>query len=88
MKTMTQANPVQISTTIDGIKKSNSFIVKSLKAGFRGFTITIMLLFFINLLSYVIGSDESYGMDIMDLSLAGLGFALQMTSTFLKNFAK
>lgn len=85
---MTQANPVQISTTIDAIKKSNGYIIKSLKAGFRGFTITIMLLFFINLLSYIISSDKTFGMDIIDLFLAGLGFVLQMTSTILKNFAK
>lgn len=88
MKTMTQANPVQISTTIDGIKKSNGNIINALKAGFRGFTITIMLLFFINLLSYIIGSDETFGMDIIDLSLAFLGFVLQLTSSVLRNFAK
>jgi hypothetical protein len=47
-----------------------------------------MIIFFLNLISFVIGSNEKFGMDFLDLQLAGVGFVLQVTSTSLKNFIK
>ena len=88
MKTMIQSHPVQISTSVTGVRKLNDYLIRPLKSGFKGFTIVLMIIFFINLLSFLSGINESFGMDLMDLLLAGLGFALQTSSTLLKCFAK
>ncbi|NWF88163.1 MAG: hypothetical protein HXY50_01740 [Ignavibacteriaceae bacterium] len=88
MKTMTQTNPIPITSSIEGAKKFDTFVFKPLRAGFKGFTITMMLLLVINLLSYAIGSEKTFGMDALDLGLAGLGFILQTLSSLFKNFAK
>lgn len=88
MKTAAQTNSVRLASSLGGIKKIDVFVFKPLKAGFKGFTITIMLLFIINLISYTIGNQEVFKMDILDLFLAGLGFGLQTFSTLLRNFIK
>lgn len=87
MKTITQSHPVQITKSVTAFNKINNHLIRPLKAGFKGFTVVIMLLFFFNLLTYL-GSSETFGMDLMDLTLAGFGFVLQSTSTLLKNFAR
>ena len=88
MKTLTQSNTVQITNSVSGYRKLNSHLLKPLKAGFLGFATILMILFFINLLSYVAGSAEKFGMDYLDLLLASVGFALQTTGTFLKSFSR
>ncbi len=79
MKTLTHTSPVQITSSVPGYKKINNYLVKPIKAGFLGFASILMIIFFINLLSYVVGSTENFGMDYLDLLLAGVGFFLQMT---------
>lgn len=88
MKTITQSSPVQITTSIPEIKKLNEHLIKPLKAGFLGFATILMIIFFINLLSYIIGTNEKFGMDVLDLLLAGVGFFLQLTGTLLKSFIR
>lgn len=88
MKTITETNSVQIATSIPNFSKLNTILIKPLKAGFLGFATIMMLLFFINLLSFVVGSNEKFGLDIIDLLLAGVGFVLQTTGTMLKSFAR
>ena len=88
MKTFVQMIPVSITTSVSGFKKLNDLFVKPLKAGFLGFAIILLIIFLINLLSYITGSNEKFGMDFSDLLLAGLGFLLQMTGAILKNFIK
>ena len=88
MKTIAQSNPVQIATSIPEHRKLNDYFIKPLKAGFLGFTTILMIIFFINLLSFVVGSNEKFGLDIMDLLLAGVGFVLQMLSSLFKCFIR
>jgi hypothetical protein len=88
MKTLVQSNPAQITTSILGSRKLTNHIIKPLKSGFLGFTTIMMIIFFINLISYMIGSNEKFGLDVLDLLLAGVGFFLQMTSTLLKSFIR
>lgn len=88
MKTLAQSNPVQVSTSILGSRKLTNHLIKPLKAGFLGFATIMMIIFFINIFSYVIGSNEKFGLDILDLLLAGVGFFLQLTGTLLKSFVK
>lgn len=88
MKTITQRGQVQISASIPEIRKINEHLLKPLKAGFLGFTTILMLIFFINLFSYIIGTTEKFGMDVLDLLLAGVGFFLQSTGALLKSFVR
>jgi len=88
MKTLTQLNPVQITASVPRFVKLNTYLVRPLKAGFAGFATILMILFFINLLSYAAGSAEKFGMDYLDLLLAGVGFVLQTTGTLLKSFSR
>ncbi len=88
MKTLTHTGPVQITSTVPAYKKINNYLVKPIKAGFLGFASILMIIFFINLLSYVLGSTEKFGMDYLDLLLAGVGFFLQMTGALLKSFVR
>ena len=88
MKTIAETSPVQISTSITNFSKLDSILIKPMKAGFLGFITILMLLFFINLLSFIVGSNEKFGLDIIDLLLAGVGFVLQTTCTLLKSFSR
>ena len=88
MKTLTHSNPIQITTSIPRFVKVNMYILKPLKAGFIGFATILMILFFINLFSYISGSAEKFGMDYLDLLLAAAGFFLQTSSTLLKSFIR
>lgn len=88
MKTLTHSNSVQISASLTETKKINSYVFKPIKAGFLGFATIMMLIFFINLISFVVGSTENFGLDIIDLLLAGVGFILQLSSTLLKSFIR
>jgi hypothetical protein len=88
MKTITQSNQVQITASLPEIRKINEHLLKPLKAGFLGFTTILMIIFFINLFSYIIGTNEKFGMDVLDLLLAGVGFFLQSAGALLKSFVR
>jgi len=86
MKTIAHSDQVQTSTSILGSRKLADNLIKPLKAGFLGFVTILMVIFFINLLSFIVGTNQKFGLDILDLLLAGLGFFLQSVATLLKNF--
>jgi len=88
MKTIAQTRPVPMTTSLHNNAKINDYLLKPLKAGTIGFVTILMLLFFVNLLSVVIGINEKFGMDFLDMLLAGVGFLLQMSGTLLKCFMK
>lgn len=88
MKTIIKSNPVYNSTIIPDYKKLNNHLVKPLKSGFLGFAAILMIIIILNLLSFVIGSNEKFGIDFLDFQLAGVGFVLQMTGTSLKSFIR
>jgi len=88
MKTIIKSSPVHNSISIHDYKKLNNHLVKPLKSGFLGFTTVLMIIIIINVLSFVIGSNEKFGIDFLDFQLAGVGFVLQMTGTSLKSFIR
>ena len=85
MKTIAQSGLVQNTSSIPEQSKLNNNFSKPLKAGFSGFTTILMIIFSMKLIHFIMGYNEKFGMDILDLLLAGIGFVLQMTHTSLKN---
>jgi hypothetical protein len=79
---------VQQTDSIPYYGKINSHLIKHLKAGLLGFTAILVIIFFMNLISYIIGSSGKIGVDSLDFQLAGVGFILQVASTSLKNFIR
>lgn len=88
MKTTIKFNRVFNSTSIPDFKKLNDHLVKPFKSGFLGFTAILMIIIILNLLSFVIGSNDKFGIDFLDFQLAGVGFVLQMTLTIVKSFIR
>lgn len=88
MKIAIKSNPVYNSTIIPDYKKLNNHLVKPLKSGFLGFTTILMIIIILNLLSFVIGSNEQFRIDFLDFQLAGVGFLLQTTGASLKSFIR
>ena len=85
MKTITQSNPVQLSTSVSGYGKLNNHLIQPMIAGFLGFSVILVLIFFIDLLSYNIGLNEKSKFDFLDLYLAGIGFVLRFTEVLLRS---
>ena len=85
MKIIKQSGLIQNTSSIPEQSKLNNYLVKPLKGGFSGLTTILMIIFFMKLIHFILGYNEKFGMDILDLLLAGIGFVLQMTHTSLKN---
>lgn len=88
MKTFTESNSLPITIAKFKSVKLNNYLIRPLRAGLLGFTTIIMIIFFINLISYITAASDNFGMDYLDLLLAGVGFFLQLTETFLKSFVR
>jgi hypothetical protein len=88
METLTKFISPYFTTSIPGFKKLNDHLFNPLIAGFLGFTTILVIIFFTNLLSFFIGSDEKFGIDYLDFLLAGGGFFSQMMSTLFKSLVK
>jgi hypothetical protein len=88
MRTKTQSSSDYFANSIQGFRKLSNPIVKPLKAGFLGFLTILTILFFINLISFITGTNEKFGMDSFDFLLAGTGFVLQMTGTVVQSFIR
>ena len=87
MKTITQSNPVQLSTSISGYRKLNHHLIHPVIAGFLGFSVILMIIYFINIFLYIIGSNQKSQLDFLALSLAGVGFVLQFSESLLRSFS-
>lgn len=87
MKTITQSRPVQLSTSFSNYRKLNDHLIQPIKAGFIGFLVILMIIFFINLLLYIMGSGEKSKLDFLDLSLSGVGFVLQFSESLLRSIS-
>ena len=88
MKKIINSISVYISNSVLNFSSLSNKIVNSLKAGFLGFAAVLIILFFINLASFITGTNEKFGMDSLDFLLAGIGFVLQMTYSLLKSFIR
>ncbi len=88
METLTKSITAYITTSIPGFRKLNNYLFNPLIAGFLGFTTFLMIIFFMQFLYFIIGSNQKIGMDYLDFLLAGFGFFLQMTGALIKSFIK
>lgn len=88
MKAFVHTTTTQESNSILISRKIQILLLQPLRAGFFGFSAILILIFFINLLSFIVGIDEQFGLDILDLLLAGVGFFLQMARALTKSFVK
>ena len=88
LKTKIKSSRVHILTSVLCRRKLNNHLIKPLKAGFGGFTTILMIIFFLNVVTVVIGANKKFGMDSLDFLIAGIGFVLQMTYSLLKSFIR
>lgn len=88
MKTIAQSNAIKTNFINTNNQKVKEYLVKPFKAGILGFTTILIVLFFINLLSFIFGSAEHFRMDLVDMLLGGVGFLLQLSGALLKSFAR
>ena len=88
LKTKIKSSPVHILTSVLCRRKLNNHLIKPFKSGFLAFTTILMIIFLFNLLYFVKGSNEKFGMDSLDFLIAGIGFVLQMTYSVLKSFMR
>ena len=88
MKTIAQTNQLVIEKKENKYKKLNNHFVKPTQAGLRGFVTILLLIFFIHLVSYVLGNNKKLGLDFIDLQLAGMGFLLQLSKNVIQNLRR
>ncbi len=88
METLTKSIAAYITTSIPGFSKLNNHFFNPLIAGFLGFTAFLMIIFFMHLLSFIVGANKNLGFDLLDYLFSGFGFFLQMTSALIKSFIK
>lgn len=88
MKTIVQSNTIKTNFINTNSLRVKEYLIKPFKAGFFGFATILFVLFFINMLSFIFGSAENFGMDLMDMLLAGVGFFLQLSGALLKSFVR
>ncbi len=86
--TNTTSNSLRFPASLIKSDKVNNYFVRPLKAGCIGFATILLVVFIINLLSFVTTASETFGMDYLDLLLASVGFFLQTTGTLLKSFGR
>lgn len=88
MKSISHSSSIRVSSGVSETTKFTQYFIQPIKAGFFGFATVMMIVFFINLLSYVVGSRMAFGLDFIDLLLAATGFILQMLGAILKIFIR
>lgn len=71
------------SQFLSGIKK---YIVYPLKSGLYGFTLVFSIILIVKLFSFLIGTDEIFNLDLMDVMLSSMGFFFMSLIHILKNF--
>jgi hypothetical protein len=62
------------------------YILLPLKAGFYGFTLVFSVILFVKLLSFLLGINDVFNLDLMDVILASVGFFFMFLIYLLKNF--
>jgi hypothetical protein len=66
-----------------GLRK---YIILPIKAGFYGFTLVFSVILFVKLLSFLLGINDVFNLDLMDVILAFVGFFFMFLIYLLKNF--
>ncbi len=88
MEALTKSISTYITISIPGFGKINDHLFKAMISGFFGFTTFLMIIFLINILDIILGSNEKFGLNFLDFLLAGFGFFLQTTGSLIKSFNK
>lgn len=71
-----------------GKSKFNCYLVKPLCAGILGFSLFLSIIILVKFLSYSLGYQKIFTVDIYDVILSGLGFVLAFLIRFIDNFKK
>ena len=66
-----------------GLKK---YIVRPIKAGLYGFTLVFIVIISVKLLSFLLGINEVFNLDLIDVMLSSVGFFFMSLIYILKNF--
>lgn len=82
------------STDNDGIVENKSqffiglkkYIIFPIKAGLYGFTLVFTVILLVKLLSFLLGINEIFNLDLMDVMLSSVGFFFMFLIYILKNF--
>lgn len=87
MRTSYAAEGVRQSTAKGKVKNLlNRFVWQPLKSGLLGFTAFFTVLVITKLLSYLIGTRESFVIEVEDLTVSFIGFILLYLFTFVEQF--
>lgn len=60
------------------------YFLLPLKEGLYGFILVLAVILFVKLLSFLLGINESFNFDIMDILLSSVGFFFMFLIYFLK----
>lgn len=71
------------SQFLSSVKK---YIVYPIKSGLYGFTLVFTIILIVKLFSFLIGTDEIFNLDLMDVMLSSMGFFFMSLIHILKNF--
>ncbi|NWF90428.1 MAG: hypothetical protein HXY50_13325 [Ignavibacteriaceae bacterium] len=70
------------SQFLKGFKK---FFIFPLKAGLQGFVLVLSVILIVKLLSFLLGINELFSLDLMDIMLSSMGFVFMSLIHILKN---
>ncbi len=71
------------SQFLSGLKK---YIIFPIKAGLYGFTLVFTVILLVKLLSFLLGINEIFSLDLMDVMLSSVGFFFMFLIYILKYF--
>lgn len=71
------------SQFILGLKR---YIVRPIKAGIYGFTLVFIVIISVKFLSFWLGINEVFNLDLIDVMLSSVGFFFMSLVYILKNF--
>lgn len=71
------------SQFLSGLKK---YIIFPIKAGLYGFTLVFTVILSVKLLSFLLGINEIFSLDLMDVMLSSVGFFFMFLIYILKYF--
>ena len=62
------------------------YLIFPIKAGFYGFALVFSIILFLKLISFLLGINEVFKLDLMDVMLSSVGFFLMFLIYILKSF--
>jgi len=62
------------------------YLIFPIKAGFYGFALVFSIILFLKLISFLLGINEVFKLDLIDVMISSVGFFLMFLIYILKNF--